>query len=106
MNIELSLSLLDDVYEKLPSINIPQEVFDFINLMKSAKYSTFLNEEKEENLAKITDLQQFIINLDNQINSNLSNNLTYEQQKVSSANQITELENDNSIIDEMIVDHS
>ena len=41
MNIELSLSLLDDVYEKLPSINIPQEVFDFINLMKSAKYSTF-----------------------------------------------------------------
>ena len=31
MNIELSLSLLDDVYEKLPSINIPQEVFDFIS---------------------------------------------------------------------------
>ncbi|WP_288981861.1 hypothetical protein [uncultured Flavobacterium sp.] len=61
MNIELSLSLLDDVYEKLPSINIPQEVFDFINLMKSAKYSTFLNEEKEEiyhglNLVTLVDL--------------------------------------------------
>lgn len=72
----------------------------------NAEKILILNEEKEENLAKITDLQQFIINLDNQINSNLSNNLTYEQQKVSSANQITELENDNSIIDEMIVDHS
>lgn len=72
----------------------------------NAEKILILNEEKQENLAKITELQQLIINLDNQINSNLSNNLTYEQQKASSANQITELENDNSIIDEMIVDYS
>jgi len=72
----------------------------------NAEKILILNEEKQENLSKITELQQFIINLDNQINSNLSNNLTYEQQKVSSANEITELENDNLVIDDMIVDYS
>ena len=72
----------------------------------NAEKILILNEEKQENLAKITELQQFIINLDNQINSNLSNNLTYEQQKVSTVNQITELENDNLVIDDMIVDYS
>jgi hypothetical protein len=65
-----------------------------------------LTADKNVNLNRITELEQYIINLDNQINSNLSMNLTYEQQKTDSNAQIIELENDNSIIDDMIADYS
>jgi len=65
-----------------------------------------LTADKNVNLNRITELEQYIINLDNQINSNLSMNLTYEQQKTDSNAQIIELENDNLVIDDMIADYS
>lgn len=34
-------------FNKIPSIDIPQEINDFIEMISSAKYSTFLTAEKE-----------------------------------------------------------
>lgn len=44
----LYFNLIGDFVKEIPVLNIPQEVIDFIELMKTAKYSTFLNQEKED----------------------------------------------------------
>jgi hypothetical protein len=65
-----------------------------------------LNTEKEENLVRINELEQFNTNLDNQIATNLSMNDMYEQQKITNNDQVTVLENANLVIDDMIADYS
>lgn len=47
MEIENQISSLNTFFEKLTSVNIPPEVIDFVELMRTAKYSTFLSDEKE-----------------------------------------------------------
>jgi hypothetical protein len=67
---------------------------------------TILTNDKDKNLIEITDLENYIINLDIQIASNLSMNDSYEVEKTNSADKIIELESANSIIDDMIADYS
>ena len=65
-----------------------------------------LNEDKNNNLIKISELQTYMLSLDSQININLLSNTNYELEKTNSETKITELQNNNSIIDEMIADYS
>ncbi len=67
---------------------------------------TILTNDKDKNLIEITDLENYIINLDIQIASNVSMNDSYEVEKTNSADKIIELESANSIIDDMIADYS
>ena len=67
---------------------------------------TILNEDKNNNLIKISELQTYMLSLDSQININLLSNTNYELEKTNSETKITELQNNNSIIDEMIADYS
>ena len=39
--IHYNFNLIGDFVKEIPVLNIPQEVIDFIELMKTAKYSTF-----------------------------------------------------------------
>lgn len=67
---------------------------------------TVLTNDKDKNLIEIADLENYIVNLDIQIASNLSMNDSYEIEKTNSADKIVELESANSIIDDMIADYS
>ena len=87
-------------------MSIKQEENKINNMSTNEQKIELLNEEKEENLAAISELLQFTTNLDNQIAFNLSMNENYEQQKITNSNQIIELENTNTIIDDMITDYS
>ncbi len=67
---------------------------------------TVLTNDKDKNLIEIADLENYIVNLDIQIASNLSMNDGYEIEKTNSADKIIDLESANSIIDDMIADYS
>lgn len=72
----------------------------------NAEKIAILTEDKNINLLRISELQQYTGNLDAQIDYNLTINASYETEKTNNATKIAELENNNVIIDEMITDYS
>ena len=72
----------------------------------NAEKIAILTEDKNINLLRISELQQYTNSLNGQIDYNLSMNTDYETEKTNNATKIAELESNNLIIDEMIVDYS
>lgn len=72
----------------------------------NAEKIAILTGDKNFNLLRISELQQYSSSLNAQIDYNLSMNASYETEKTNNATKIAELENNNLIIDEMIADYS
>mgnify|MGYP003405137923 CR=1 FL=1 len=72
----------------------------------NAEKIAILTGDKNVNLLRISELEQYTNSLDAQIDYNLSMNTSYETEKTNNATKIAELESNNLIIDEMITDYS